>query len=104
MEVSYGILWREDGVEQTGHLRFLDHTLELRPHGDGGATRTFGLEAIEWLEIRPPRNGGRERIVVKLRDGTELELESTVDRWIVHELSRRVLDDAYRPWHPGLGL
>ena len=111
MEVAYGVLWREDGRERAGRLSLAAHALELHEHENGSRRRVVvPFDEIEWIEIRPPVAGGRERIVVKPRDRGEIELESAADRWIVHDLSERVLGDAYGrdgeppAWHPGLGL
>jgi hypothetical protein len=108
VEVEYGVLWREDGRERAGRLSLAAHGLELHEHENG--RRVVPFDAIEWIEIRPPVGAGRERIVVKPRGRGEIELESVADRWIVHDLSERVLGDAYGrdgeppAWHPGLGL
>ena len=110
MDVEYGVLWREDGRERGGRLSLAAHALELREDENGDRLRVVRFDAIEWIEVRPPRGSGRERIVLKPRGRGEIELESAADRWIVHDLSERVLADAYGrdgelpAWHPGLGL
>jgi hypothetical protein len=57
-----------------------------------GEPREIPFDELIGVEIRPSQDpsGGRSTLVVKLRGGDSIELESNVDRWIVAHLLERL--------------
>ena len=75
---------------QPARLSVEADSLVLTPIG-GGASREFPLDEIVAVEIRPPGEPARSAtIVVTLRNGDTIELDSNVDRWIASHLLERL--------------
>jgi hypothetical protein len=114
MKVSYGVVWRVLGPRRTGRLRVGANELKLvAANGDGVCMLEIPFDEIERVEL-VRRKAGEERatVVARLHDGETVEIETTVARWIVDDLSGMVPvagpaeaeADELPEWHPGLGL
>jgi hypothetical protein len=97
MKLSYGVVWSENGDEQPGCLTLGPHALEL----EADRARTIPYSEVEWVETQPEGS-----IVMKLRHDGEVRVNGSAQRWILHDLTERLLADAREPHviHPGLGL
>jgi hypothetical protein len=77
---------------RAARLHVEDEAVVLSPAQGNDEPREIPYDDLVGVEIRPPGDtgGARPAIVLKLRGGDALELESNVDRWIVAQLLERL--------------
>jgi hypothetical protein len=95
MKVSYGVTWRATGPRHAGRLSVGTSSVTLI--SDEGA-REIAFDRIAEVEA------GDGRLVFVLEGGETVELDTTVDRWILEDLDGKVPIASAHGWHPGFGL
>ena len=92
MEVGYGVVWREGGVEQAGRLTLCPHSILFTPfERDVASVREVALDQVVGAELRrTDPDTRRVSLVLTLGDDSRLELESAVDKWIASSLLENV--------------
>jgi hypothetical protein len=95
MKTAYGIVWREEGYEQSGRLSIHDDRLLLTSLEDEDVVlRELSLEQL--LTVALLSNcGSAPELALRLRDEegdeTTVAIESRIGSWIVRELLDKLL-------------
>jgi hypothetical protein len=92
MKVAYGVEWRERDAEEAGRLMLGHNSIRLTGFDEDGAVRReLAFDEIVAAELRRPETKSRRTtLMLTLRDGSELEIESAADKWIVNDLLEKV--------------
>ena len=88
MKVAYGVVWREGEAHEAGRLTLRDNSIQLTGfEDDRPVRRELAFEEIAVAELRRGETNTRSaKLVLTLRDRSELEIESAADKWIANAL------------------
>jgi hypothetical protein len=95
MNVSYGVVWREDALPlATGKLELLPGALRFEGMADGRATtREIGYESLARVSVgRSPadRLDGRPSLVLERRSGHRVTIASVAQSGVIAEIAERL--------------
>lgn len=93
MEVAYGVVWREGGAEEAGRLVLRPNSIRLTDFESADAIkREVALDDVVGAELRRTEaDARRASVVLTLHDGSQVEIESAADAWIVISLLENVV-------------
>ena len=93
MEVSYRVVWREDGNGEVGRLLVGHNSITFTDFEFGDAIkRRVALDEVAVAELRRTETDTRRAsVVLRLRNGRQVEIESAAEGWIMVSLLENVV-------------
>ena len=93
VEVTYGVVWREGGAEEAGRLLLGHGSISFTDFEFGDAIkRRVTLDEIRVAELRRTESDShRASVVLTLRNGRQVEIESAAEAWIMISLVENVV-------------